>query len=213
MMAHVPRLGCAVAVLEFGSWLEGVVAEVNEASDEFLVDFDDEGEVPAWVSASQPWRDLSPAVNTTVLSTVADEEPALPDEPPPPPLPVLTMEDHRQAAAAPATAAPAEPPADPAADSSADPLADPPADPPADSSSPLPSAPLAAEPTPQAAAEPVDADMDDAGMEHLLVFEEFSRLHEATVLSDGHGAEPAYTTQTRFERLLQRTPEYALTVV
>lgn len=87
-----PTPGAAVSVLEFGRWLDGVVVETNEASGEFLVEYDDEAEVAAWVSLSQPWRTLSLDATPAEPSTAADEEPALPPDllplpPPPPPLP------------------------------------------------------------------------------------------------------------------------------
>ena len=52
-MRRMPLAGEAVAVHDFGRWLDGVVQEVNEASGEFLVDFDDEAEVPAWCKQSR----------------------------------------------------------------------------------------------------------------------------------------------------------------
>jgi hypothetical protein len=75
-MARLPAQGAAVSVLEFGTWLDGVVAETSEASAEFLVEFDDEDEVSAWVSVGQPWRSLGPLMADAV--SMQDDQPALP---------------------------------------------------------------------------------------------------------------------------------------
>ena len=86
MSQAIPRAGERVSVLEFGRWLDGVVLEANAASAEFLVDFDDEAEVQAWVSVGQPWRSLGADDDgAEVPASSVDEQPALPTPPPPPP--------------------------------------------------------------------------------------------------------------------------------
>ena len=74
-MPRAPRPGDTVAVLEFGKWLDGSVVEANEASGEFLVEFSDEAEVPAWVSISQPWRLLTQEVPDDASAEAAEPAP------------------------------------------------------------------------------------------------------------------------------------------
>ena len=101
----LPRHGAAVSVLEFDRWLDGVVVEVSEASAEFLVDFDDEAEVQAWVSASQPWRSLAEEAEPPPppqQQPAEEEQPALAAPP---------AEEEQPAFAAPPAPAPAPTPA------------------------------------------------------------------------------------------------------
>ena len=58
----LPMVGVAVSVWLDSSWLSGVVVESKPDAGEFRVDFDDEAEGEAWVSASQQWQRLGPAV-------------------------------------------------------------------------------------------------------------------------------------------------------
>ena len=81
--AELPLPTTSVSILEFGRWLDGVVVETNAATGEFLVDFDDEAEVPAWVSVGQPWKTigvsaLAVASQEEAPSPGYEEQPALP---------------------------------------------------------------------------------------------------------------------------------------
>ena len=58
----LPMVGVAVSVWLDSSWLSGVVVESKPDAGEFRVDFDDEAEGEAWVSASQQWQRLGPAL-------------------------------------------------------------------------------------------------------------------------------------------------------
>ena len=78
-MPTLPMSGSPVTVWLEGRWLSGVVVESSEASGEFLVEFDDEGEVEAWISVSQPWKPLGEEEEVVVEdASAADEQPALP---------------------------------------------------------------------------------------------------------------------------------------
>ena len=89
-MRRLPAVGSAVSVLLESRWLDGVVVEANAAGGEFLVEFDDDFEVPAWCSVGQQWRRLDGADEEDELA-VDDAEaasqqdaPILPLPPPPP---------------------------------------------------------------------------------------------------------------------------------
>ena len=68
----LPLPTTTVSILEFGRWLDGVVVEANAATGEFLVEFDDEAEVPAWVSVGQPWK----TIGASALAVASEEEAA-----------------------------------------------------------------------------------------------------------------------------------------
>lgn len=72
----LPSVGGAVSVWLDGSWLDGVVVETSVSEGEFRVDFDDEAEGEAWISASQQWRQLGPAFEAGAHEQVTTE-PAL----------------------------------------------------------------------------------------------------------------------------------------
>ena len=165
-----PRPGDAVAVSEFGEWLSGVVKEVNDESGEFLVDFDDETEVPAWVSVGQAWRHIGPT------------EPAARPEEDTPVLPRAQDVQPAPTAAAQLVARPEE-------------------------DTPMLPRAQDVQPAPTAAAPAVAPELagtasgDDESQWSGLVLEQFAQLHQATVLVDGYGAEPANATLARFEQL------------
>ena len=74
-------VGVAVSVWLDSSWLSGVVVESKPDAGEFRVDFDDEAEGEAWVSASQQWQRLGPAVE---VPEPTPTEPVLSQRKPPP---------------------------------------------------------------------------------------------------------------------------------
>ena len=142
---RLPAVGTPVSVHVVSSWLDGVVVESSHASGEFLVEFDDEDEVQAWCSVSQPWRCLRPPNTEEEASlVVADGESAGPLSSSEPVLPL-----------------------------------------PGDG---------AIEELPLAAAS------DDTQWSRV-VQAEFRQLYDASLRTDGHGAELAHDTLARFEKL------------
>ena len=106
-MAPLPEVGATVSVLLDGDWLTGVVLEVSDVAGmyrmpngdrcrrtgpdgcsvrmctgEFLVDFHDDDEIEAWISAGEQWRNQDGLELGT--ETVLSDRPVIPALPPVP---------------------------------------------------------------------------------------------------------------------------------
>ena len=98
--AQLPPLRAVVSVLLESRWLDGVVAEVNEGAGEFLVEFEDDFEVPAWCSVGQQWRRLDGGSSSAIEPTetaASDETHDAPILPLPPPEPDAKATDQAEA--------------------------------------------------------------------------------------------------------------------
>jgi hypothetical protein len=191
-MSALPSIGADVSVLLEGRWLNGNVVEASDASGEFLVEFDDEDEVQAWVSIGQPWRRLRPDIEATPVAESARSIATPPPPPPPHSAPVLSAPSPPAVQPAPAPPPPTSVPPQPVVSV---PLPPPP--PPLPKASPA--LPSHSPPPMPASVDEFAANEDDTMWTALR--EEFAMLHEATVATDGYGAEPLHDTHARFSRL------------
>ena len=184
--------GDRISVLLEGRWLAGVVLEVCAASAEFLIEFDDESEVDAWISLSQEWT-LHGAVSATLQEVSIGPGPPVILPPPPP-------------SASPSLLRP--PPLPPALEvilSGAEPsaaatLLPPPPPPPLPLPLPLPPPPLPPSSIPAPSASRVVDESEEEALRKAL-HAEFAALFDATVNTDCRGNEGPRETRERFSQL------------